>query len=231
MDLQDIIDRSQHIVFFGGAGVSTASGIPDFRSRSGIGRKKAEEILSRSFFEDNTEDFFDFYKKHLLFPNAQPNTAHYVLAALEKKGKLKAVITQNVDGLHRKAGSNIVYELHGNVNYNYCTECGKMYGVDHILNSNGIPRCECGGIVKPDVVLYGEPLNEYMLRMANAFVMASQTFIIGGTSLNVYPAAELVDSYMHSQLIVINETPTVFDNKADIVIHDRIENVLEKIKI
>lgn len=231
MDLQDIIDRSQHIVFLGGAGVSTASGIPDFRGSSGTGGKRAEEILSHRFFEENTNEFFEFYRNNLLFPNAKPNDAHYALAALEKKGKLKAVITQNIDGLHRKAGSNIVYELHGNMNYNYCIKCGKLYGVDYILNSSGIPRCECGGIVKPDVVLYGEPLNEYMLRMANAFVMASQTFIIGGTSLNVYPAGDLVDSYMHNQLIIINETPTEFDKKADLVLRGRIEDILGKIKI
>lgn len=231
MTLQEIIDRSGHIVFFGGAGVSTASGIPDFRSAKGIGGKKAEEILSHRYFVEDPESFFGFYRKNLLFPEARPNAAHYKLAELERKGKLKAVITQNIDGLHRMAGSNTVYELHGNVNYNYCMECGKAYGLEHILHSRGVPLCECGGIVKPDVVLYGEPLNEYMLRMANAYAMAAEAFIIGGTSLSVYPAGDLADSYMRSRLVIINETPTELDKRADLVIRGRIEDVLKSIKI
>lgn len=231
MTLQEIIDRSGHIVFFGGAGVSTESGIPDFRSAKGIGGKKAEEILSHRYFVEDPESFFEFYRKNLLFPEARPNAAHYKLAELERKGKLKAVITQNIDGLHRMAGSNTVYELHGNVNYNYCMECGKAYGLEHILHSRGVPLCECGGIVKPDVVLYGEPLNEYMLRMANAYAMAAEAFIIGGTSLSVYPAGDLADSYMRSRLVIINETPTELDKRADLVIRGRIEDVLKSIKI
>lgn len=231
MTLQEIIDKSNHIVFFGGAGVSTASGIPDFRSAEGLGGEKAEEILSHRFFIENTETFFEFYRKNLLFPKAKPNAAHYALAALERKGKLKAVITQNIDGLHRKAGSNTVYELHGNVNYNYCMECGKEYGLDHILYSSGIPRCVCGGIVKPDVVLYGEPLNEYMLRMSKAFAMAAEAFIIGGTSLSVYPAGELAENYMRSRLVIINETPTELDKKADLVLRGRIEEIMGNLKI
>lgn len=231
MTLQEIIDKSGHIVFFGGAGVSTASGIPDFRSAKGIGGKKAEDILSHRYFMENPECFFEFYRKNLLFPEARPNAAHYKLAELERKGKLKAVITQNIDGLHRMAGSNTVYELHGNVNYNYCMECGKAFGLERILHSRGVPRCECGGIVKPDVVLYGEPLNEYMLRMANAYAMAAEAFIIGGTSLSVYPAGDLADSYMRSRLVIINETPTELDKRADLVIRGRIEDVLKSIII
>lgn len=231
MTLQEIIDKSEHIVFFGGAGVSTASGIPDFRSANGIGGKKAEEILSHRYFMENTEAFFEFYKDNMLFPEAVPNAAHYKLAELERKGKLKAVITQNIDGLHRKAGSNVVYELHGNVNYNYCMECGRLYGAEYILGSSGVPRCICGGIIKPDVVLYGEPLNEYMLRMSNAFAMAAQAFIIGGTSLSVYPAGELAESYMRSRLVIINETPTGLDEKADLVIRGKIEEILGGIKV
>lgn len=226
MTLREIIDKSNHIVFFGGAGVSTASGIPDFRG--GRGLKKAEEILSYDFFRTHTEEFFDYYRKNMLHPAAKPNAAHYALANLEKKGKLKAVITQNVDGLHRMAGSNCVYELHGNVHYNYCTDCGRQYPMEYVLYAQGIPRCACGGIVKPDVVLYGEPLDSYMLRMANAYAMAAESLIIGGTSLAVFPANDIADSYMKSRLVIINDMPTEFDGKADLVIRGRIEKILEE---
>ncbi|MGN0162280.1 MAG: NAD-dependent protein deacylase [Candidatus Ornithomonoglobus sp.] len=223
--LKEIIDKSNHIVFFGGAGVSTASGIPDFRGSRGIGGKTAEEILSHDYFTARTEEFFDFYRKNMLFPQAKPNVTHYALAELERKGKLKAVITQNIDGLHRAAGSNTVLELHGNAHYNYCAKCGRKYGMEHIINSSGIPRCECGGIVKPDVVLYGEPLDDYMVRMANAYAMAAEALIVGGTSLAVYPAKSILESYMRNRLVIINKTPTEFDRYADLVIRESIEEV------
>ena len=229
MTFEEMIERSEHIVFFGGAGVSTASGIPDFRSAEGIGGERAEEMLSHDFFVNRTEEFFDFYRKNLLFPDAVPNAAHYALAKLEKRGKLKAVITQNVDGLHRKAGSNVVYELHGNVNYNYCMNCGKRHGAEYVAGSNGVPRCVCGGVVKPDIVLYGEPLDSYMLRMANAFAMAARMLIVAGTSLSVFPASDIVDSYMGNRFVIINETPTEFDSHADLVIRGRVEEVLGNI--
>ncbi len=229
MTFEQMIENSGHIVFFGGAGVSTASGIPDFRGAEGIGGRKAEEVLSHSFFINRTEEFFEFYRKHMLFPNAVPNAAHYALAELERRGKLKAVITQNVDGLHRRAGSNIVYELHGNVDHNYCMECGKAYGAEYVMRSRGIPRCACGGVIKPDVVLYGEPLDLYMLRMSNAYAMAAQMLIVAGTSLSVFPANEIVDSYMHNRLVIINDTPTEFDQKADLIIRDKVETVLGRL--
>lgn len=228
-ELRKIIDKSKHIVFFGGAGVSTASGIPDFRSANGLNGLGASDILSHDFFMHRTEEFFDFYKKHLLYPDARPNTAHIRLAELERHGKLKAVITQNVDGLHRMAGSNSVLELHGNVNYNYCMECGRKYGIDKIISSDGVPRCECGGIIKPDVVLYGEPLDDYMVRMANAYAMTAQALIVAGTSLAVYPANSILESYMQSNLVIINETPTPFDRYADLIIRDKIENVFQSV--
>lgn len=229
MTFEEMIERSDHIVFFGGAGVSTASGIPDFRGCNGIGGEKAEEVLSHDFFVNRTEEFYEFYREHLLFLEAKPNDAHYALARLEKAGKLKAVITQNVDGLHRKAGSNVVYELHGNIHYNYCMECGKAYGAEYIKESKGIPRCSCGGMIKPDIVLYGESLNEYMLRMANAYSMAAKMLIIGGTSLSVFPASDIVDSYMGNRLVIVNETPTEFDSRADLVIRGRVEEVFKNI--
>ncbi|MGN1116012.1 MAG: NAD-dependent protein deacylase [Candidatus Ornithomonoglobus sp.] len=227
--LKEIIDKSNHIVFFGGAGVSTASGIPDFRGSRGIGGRAAEEILSHDYFTAHTEEFFDFYRKNMLFPKAKPNVTHYALAELERKGKLKAVITQNIDGLHRAAGSNTVLELHGNAHYNYCTKCGRKYGMEHIIDSSGIPRCECGGIVKPDVVLYGEPLDDYMVRMANAYAMAAEALIVGGTSLAVYPAKSILESYMRNRLVIINKTPTEFDRYADLVIRESIEDVFTAI--
>lgn len=227
--LKEIIDKSNHIVFFGGAGVSTASGIPDFRGAHGIGGKAAEEILSHGYFTAYTEEFFDFYRKNMLFPDAKPNITHYALAELERKGKLKAVITQNIDGLHRAAGSNTVLELHGNVHYNYCMKCGRKYGMKHIINSSGIPRCGCGGIVKPDVVLYGEPLDDYMIRMANAYAMAAETLIVGGTSLAVYPAKSILESYMRNRLVIINKAPTEADRYANLILRGSIEDVFSYI--
>lgn len=235
MTLQEIIDSSNQIVFFGGAGVSTESGIPDFRSQDGLYNQKydypPEIILSHEFFMEKTEEFYRFYRDKMLFLDAKPNKAHYVLAELEKKKKLKAVITQNIDGLHRVAGSNTVFELHGSVYHNYCMKCGKHYGVDAIVNSSGIPRCECGGIIKPDVVLYGEPLDEYTTEMAIAYAQSADALIIGGTSLTVYPAASFVYQYMGDKLVLINKSKTQLDDKANLVINDSIGKVFGELKL
>lgn len=235
MTLQEIIDSSDHIVFFGGAGVSTESGIPDFRSVDGLYNQKydypPEVILSHTFFMDETEEFFRFYRDKMLYLDAKPNAAHYALAKLEKAGKLKAVITQNIDGLHQAAGSNSVFELHGSVLRNYCMKCGKFHGVEAIKNSEGIPRCSCGGIIKPDVVLYEEPLDEYTMKMAAAFTQAADALIVGGTSLTVYPAAGFVYQYMGDKLVLINKSSTPMDGKAALVINDSIGKVLGSLKI
>ncbi|MCI5605029.1 MAG: NAD-dependent protein deacylase [Clostridia bacterium] len=235
MTLQEMIDSSNHIVFFGGAGVSTESGIPDFRSQDGLYNQKyaypPEVILSHEFFVEETEEFYRFYRDKMLYLDAKPNAAHYALAALEKKKKLKAVITQNIDGLHQKAGSNTVFELHGSVYHNYCMKCGKHYGVEKIVNSAGIPKCECGGIIKPDVVLYGEPLDEYVTEMAIAYAQSADVLIIGGTSLTVYPAASFVYHYMGDKLVLINKSPTPLDTKANLVIKETIGEVFSKLSI
>lgn len=235
MTLQEIIDSSDNIVFFGGAGISTESGIPDFRSQDGLYNQHykypPEIILSHEFFMEETEEFYHFYRDKMLFLDAKPNKAHYVLAELEKKKKLKAVITQNIDGLHRAAGSNKVFELHGSVYHNYCMDCGKHYGVEAIVNSKGIPRCECGGIIKPDVVLYGEPLDEYTTQMAIAHAQSADALIIGGTSLTVYPAASFVYHYMGDKLVLINKSKTSLDDKANLVINDSIGKVLGQLKL
>ena len=202
--LQEIIDSSENIVFFGGAGVSTESGIPDFRSADGIYSKTPEELVSHTYYFKHTEEFFEFYKENLIFKDAKPNPAHYKLAELEKEGKLKAVITQNIDGLHQSAGSKNVLELHGSVHRNYCQICNKNYDLDYILNSQGIPRCECGGIIKPDVVLYEEPLNNAILSFAVDYISNAETLIIGGTSLVVYPAAGLINYFNGKNLVLIN---------------------------
>ncbi len=226
--LQRIIDKAEHIVFFGGAGVSAASGIPDFASRPDI---PFETILSHDYFINETEKFFDFYKNNMLFPHARPNAVHYALASLEKRRRLAAVITQNVDGLHRGAGSNRVFELHGNVNYNYCQKCGKSYDLGYILSSKGIPRCSCGGIVKPDVLLYGEPMDRYMLDMAAAYAMSADVFIVGGTSLAVQPAAGIAENYLGSRLVLINKTDTYLTDRADLVINEDIEKVFKELSV
>ena len=230
-----MIDSSNHIVFFGGAGVSTESGIPDFRSQDGLYNQKyaypPEVILSHEFFVEETEEFYRFYRDKMLYLDAKPNAAHYALAALEKKKKLKAVITQNIDGLHQKAGSNTVFELHGSVYHNYCMKCGKHYGVEKIVNSAGIPKCECGGIIKPDVVLYGEPLDEYVTEMAIAYAQSADVLIIGGTSLTVYPAASFVYHYMGDKLVLINKSQTPLDTKANLVIKETIGEVFSKLSI
>lgn len=232
-ELIDIIKKNNGIVFFGGAGVSTESGIPDFRGKNGIYSMEyeysPEDILSRKFFEEKPEEFFRFYRKNILHPNAKPNASHYALAKLEKMGKLSAVITQNIDGLHRAAGSNRVYELHGSVYYNYCIECGKSYSVEYISEGTGIPRCECGGIIKPDVVLYDEPLDRYIYDMSKAFCECADVLIVGGTSLRVYPAAGLIDSFMGSRLVIINRDETAFDSEADILIRGSIADVFSSV--
>jgi NAD-dependent deacetylase len=230
-ELKEIVSRSSNIVFFGGAGVSTESGIPDFRSVDGLYSTKykypPEMMVSHSFFRNNTEDFYDFYINKMIFLDAKPNSAHIKLAELEKEGKLKAVITQNIDGLHQKAGSKNVLELHGSVNRNYCLKCGKFYDVNFIVNSKGIPKCSCGGIVKPDVVLYEESLDSNVIEKSVEFIEKADVLIVGGTSLVVYPAAGLINYFKGSKLILINKTSTQMDRKADLVINDSIGKVFE----
>ena len=210
--LKELIDGSGNIVFFGGAGVSTESGIPDFRSVDGLYHQTfkypPETILSHTFYETHTEEFYQFYRAKMLAPDARPNAAHYKLAQWEREGKLKAVITQNIDGLHQKAGSREVLELHGSVLRNYCTRCGKFYDLDFILRTTGVPRCECGGVVKPDVVLYEEPLDENVMAQAIRYIRQADVLLIGGTSLVVYPAAGLVQYYRGSKLAVVNKGAT-----------------------
>ncbi len=231
--LTDILKESRNIVFFGGAGVSTASGIPDFRSANGLWNQKykrnlsPEELVSASFFRNDPEDFFEFYRDKLVYPEAQPNACHLALARLEQMGKLKAVVTQNIDGLHQRAGSKTVYELHGSVLRNYCTRCHAFYGVDTVLNAPGVPHCpECGGIIKPDVVLYEEMLDETVIRKAVQAISRADTLIIGGTSLVVYPAAGFVRYFSGKNLVVINKSETQADAGADLVIHDDIARVM-----
>jgi NAD-dependent deacetylase len=221
-----LLDSVDNIVFFGGAGVSTESGIPDFRSASGLYHEHSasdytpEEMLSHDFFMEHTEAFYRFYRSKIIHADAKPNAAHLALARLEKAGKLKAVITQNIDGLHQMAGSKNVLELHGSIHRNACMKCGASYGLDHILATKTIPLCnQCHGIIKPDVVLYQEMLNSQIMERAISFIMNSDMLIIGGTSLTVYPATGLVDAYRGSKLVLINKTGTPFDDKADYV-HD-----------
>ena len=235
--LQQIIDQSSNIVFFGGAGVSTESGIPDFRSENGIFKSlekygdTPENLVSHTYYLDHTEEFFKYYKENLIFKDAEPNPAHIALANLEKNNKLKAVVTQNIDGLHQKAGSKEVLELHGSIHRNYCQICGKKYSLNHILESEGIPRCECGGIVKPAVVLYEEPLNNAVLSFAVDYISNADTLIIGGTSLAVYPAAGLIDYFNGENLVLINKSKTPYDHLATIVINDAIGEIFSQIKI
>ena len=230
--LKNIIDDSKSIVFFGGAGVSTESGIPDFRSEKGLYSAQKqygfspEEILSHTFFVRHMEVFFDYYKKNLIYMDAQPGDAHRTLAHLEREGKLKAVVTQNIDGLHQKAGSREVLELHGSVLRNYCTRCGKFYGLDAILNSTGVPKCTCGGTIKPDVVLYEEGLDQETIEKSVKYIANADVLIIGGTSLTVYPAAGLIDYYRGHKLVLINKSVTPMDNRADLVISGPIGEVL-----
>ncbi|HCT64766.1 MAG TPA: NAD-dependent protein deacylase [Lachnospiraceae bacterium] len=234
--LKEWIKTSENIVFFGGAGVSTESGIPDFRGEEGIFKTvseygvRPETILSHSFFIKNTEVFFEYYKKHLLYPDAKPNAAHYALAKLERQGILKAVITQNIDDLHQKAGSKNVLELHGTLYRNYCIKCGVVYDLEYVKNSKGITKCEkCSGIVRPDVVLYEESLDEEVMGKAIRYISEADVLIVGGTSLNVYPAAGLINYYRGKKLVLINKSVTSFDDRANLCIHMNIGDVFEKI--
>ena len=231
--LKEIIDGSDNIVFFGGAGVSTESGVPDFRSVDGLYNQEydypPETILSHTFYRRNPEEFYRFYHNKMLFPDAKPNAAHKALAKLEKKGKLKAVVTQNIDGLHQAAGSETVYELHGSVHRNYCESCGKFYGLKYIMAQKGVPKCICGGIIKPDVVLYEEGLDQNTIRKSIEAISNADVLIIGGTSLAVYPAAGLIDYYRGNKLVLINKSSTPKDSRADLIINDAIGKVLGQI--
>ena len=228
--LRQWIAESHNIVFFGGAGVSTESGIPDFRSVDGLYNQQyaypPETIISHSFYVRYPEEFYRFYKDRMLFADAKPNAAHRALAKLEADGRLKAVITQNIDGLHQMAGSREVLELHGSVHRNYCTRCGKFYSLDDVIRSEGVPRCDCGGTVKPDVVLYEEGLDSDTLEKSVHYIRQADMLIIGGTSLVVYPAAGLIDYYRGSKLVLINKDATARDSQADLVINGRIGEVL-----
>lgn len=233
MELQQIINESSNIVFFGGAGVSTESGIPDFRSVDGLYNQRfeypPEEILSHTFFVNHTEYFYDFYREKMLALDARPNDAHIKLAQLEKLGKLSAVVTQNIDGLHQMAGSKNVYELHGSVHRNYCMSCHKFYDAEYIKNSEGIPRCECSGIIKPDVVLYEEGLNDDVVSGAINAIANADCLIVAGTSLNVYPAAGFIRYFNGKYFVLINRDKTPADSSADLVIHDSVGKILSKI--
>ena len=228
--LKELVDSSDNIVFFGGAGVSTESGIPDFRSTGGLYHQEwkypPEVILSHTFYESNPEEFFRFYRAKLLAPDAKPNAAHHKLAQWEAEGKLKAVITQNIDGLHQAAGSQTVYELHGSTLRNYCTRCHAFYSQDYIAESVGVPRCSCGGVIKPDVVLYEEGLDSDTLEASISALASADLLIVGGTSLAVYPAAGLLRYYRGTDLVVINKTPTPADSQATLVIHQPIGEAL-----
>ncbi len=233
--LQEIIDKGKRIVFFGGAGVSTESGIPDFRSVDGLYNQKhaypPETILSDTFFYTHTEEFFEFYRDKMIFPDARPNAAHRKLFELEQANKLTGIVTQNIDGLHRKAGNRRVYELHGTVFENTCLECGKKYGLDFILNSTGIPRCACGGVIKPDVVLYGESLDQNTIIGACREISQADVLIVAGTSLMVQPAASFLDYFSGRDLVVINRDETSADRRATLVLHERVGEVLGKIEV
>lgn len=235
-NLKDIIAKANKIVFFGGAGVSTESGIPDFRSETGLYNAQQnygmspEEMLDIDFFEKNPATFYDYYKKNLIAEDAQPNRAHKALAKLEEQGKLTAVVTQNIDGLHQKAGSKKVYELHGSVLRNHCKWCGKSFDLDYVMDEkncrDGVPYCSCGGMIKPDVVLYGEMLDEDCINGAVRAIADADVLIIGGTSLVVYPAAGFVRYFRGDKLVVINKSSTGMDSEADLVLHDPIGEVL-----
>lgn len=230
-ELQKLISESDNIVFFGGAGVSTESGIPDFRSVDGLYNKRykypPESILSHTFFIENTAEFYDFYKTKMLHLNAKPNVAHMTLARLEDAGKLKAVITQNIDGLHQAAGSRNVIELHGSVRRNFCMDCGKAYSISTLLNSSDyIPKCSCDGIIKPDVVLYEEPLNNDVMKEAEGYIRDADVLIIGGTSLGVYPAAGLIRYYTGDKLVLINKSVTPMDKHANLILRGGIGSIL-----
>ena len=234
-NLQQIINQSNNIVFFGGAGVSTESGIPDFRSQDGLYNQKynypPETILSHTFFIAHPEEFYRFYREKMLSYTAKPNAAHLKLAELEQAGKLKAVVTQNIDGLHQAAGSKIVFELHGSIHRNYCMECGSFYDMPFIRDSLGVPKCTCGGTIKPDVVLYEEGLDTATVEGAVGAISKAEVLIVAGTSLTVYPAAGLLRYFHGKQLVLINRDATPLDNSADLVIHAKVGITLENINV
>lgn len=239
-NFQKIYDNADSIVFFGGAGVSTESGIPDFRSQDGLYSQQwkypPETIISRSFFDANPVEFYRFYREKLIIKNIEPNIAHFQLAKMEEKGKLKAIVTQNIDGLHQKAGSRNVFELHGSTLRNFCMDCGAKYGIDFIAESENspdkLPRCaKCGGLVKPDVVLYEESLDQNVINGAVNAIKNADTLIIGGTSLVVYPAAGLIDYFRGKNIVLINKSATAGDARANLVIHESIGKVLGMLKI
>ena len=232
--LQELIDKYDNIVFFGGAGVSTESGIPDFRSQDGLYNQKydypPETILSHTFFMRHPDEFYRFYQDKMLCDTAKPNAAHLKLAELEASGKLKAVITQNIDNLHQMAGSKTVYELHGTLYRNYCVKCHKQFDIDYIMNSEGIPHCDkCGGIVRPDVVLYEEGLDDTTVYNAVNAIRKADVLIVGGTSLNVYPAAGLIDYYRGNKLVLINKSTTPYDRRANLIIRENIGQVFKEV--
>ena len=233
--LKTWIEASDNIVFFGGAGVSTESGIPDFRSTDGLYHQKfeypPETILSHTFFYQHTEYFYRFYREKMLPLEAEPNAAHRALAALERAGKLRAIVTQNIDGLHQKAGSKNVYELHGSIWRNYCTKCGKSYSAEFIRDSGGVPHCACGGLIKPDVVLYEEGLDEKTIKGAVRAIAEADVLIVGGTSLTVYPAAGLIRYYGGNRLVLINRDETPYDGYANLIFREPIGQVLGSIKV
>ncbi len=233
-EFNEIIKNHNRIVFFGGAGVSTESGIPDFRSVDGLYNQKydfpPETILSHSFFRQHTEEFYRFYRDKMLCLDAKPNVTHTALARLEQEGRLQAVVTQNIDGLHQMAGSKRVYELHGSVHRNYCVKCGKFHGVEAIVNSAGVPRCECGGVIKPDVVLYEEPLDGDCVDGAVRAISAADVLIVGGTSLTVYPASGLIRYFNGDKLVLINKSATDYDRSADLLINDSLGKVFSELE-
>ncbi|MDD2648428.1 MAG: NAD-dependent protein deacylase [Eubacteriales bacterium] len=236
LSLQALIDGAGKIAFFGGAGVSTESGIPDFRSAKGLyneenGEYSPETILSSLFFCLKPDEFYDYYRSHLLYPNAVPNAAHRKLAELERAGKLSGIVTQNIDGLHRRAGSRLCFELHGNVNENTCVKCGKHYGVSIMAQSEGIPHCKCSGVIKPGIVLYGEPLDMYVARGAKRAIADADLLIVAGTSLSVEPAASFIKSYNGKDIVVINKEETPLDEKATLVLRGGIAEIMSKIKV
>lgn len=236
MTFREIIERSKRIVFFGGAGVSTASGIPDFRSENGLYAEDVrglspEDILSATYFALHTAEFYDFYRKHMIYPDAKPNAVHRYLYELEKQDRLRGIVTQNIDGLHRAAGNKRVYELHGNVHENYCTDCEASYPLEKILRSDGVPRCDrCGGIIKPWVVLYGEALDKYTMIGATREITGADTLIVAGTSLSVEPAASLIENFSGKHLVLINREATPADEKATMIIREDVERVFEELE-
>ena len=233
MTLREIVSESKNIVFFGGAGVSTESGIPDFRSEDGLYRQRydvpPEVILSADYFYSHTEEFYRFYRDKMLALSAKPNAAHLTLARWEREGKLSAVVTQNIDGLHQAAGSKKVFELHGSVHRTYCLRCGAKYGAEFIANSKGVPRCTCGGLIKPDVVLYGEPLDGATVEGALDAISSCDCLIVAGTSLTVYPAAGLVDYFRGKYLVLINRDKTALDSRCSLVLHGKVGEILSQL--